>query len=341
MPIDIDGEIKYSKREQRCLEFLKRSTLLADIIEEIGKKVVGEHELITTIFLCANGRLVENAKRSSYNLIVNSETRSGKDWVVENTLKILPTDYWIKRTRITEKVFTYWHSPKHEPEWTWNGKIFYNEDISNSVLNGEVFKVMASTGSIATVIVNQKPVDIEIKGKPVLIVTTASTSMSKEIMGRFIVVNCDESPEQTKEIMKRQSANAISGIVNEYDSTVVGALGSLKRVKVKIPFASKLYNLFPPTHVMMRSIYDRFLDYIKSSTALHQQQREKKNGHYIATGHDYDTARIVLLKTMSNPSMIPLTKDERRIIDVIRKSSPPLSTNEILTKVSEVSQAQM
>jgi len=178
-------EIKYSKREQECLKFLNRPTLLDDIVEDIGKKVVGERDTIKTIFLCSMGSLVENVNKTSNNLIVNSTTGSGKDWVVERTLEIIPKDRWVKRTRISEKVFTYWHNPKFEPEWTWDGKIFYNEDVSNTILNSDVFKVMSSTGSIATVLVNQRPIDIEIVGTPVMIVTTESASPSREITRRF------------------------------------------------------------------------------------------------------------------------------------------------------------
>jgi len=316
-------EIKYSKREQECLKFLNRPTLLDDIVEDIGKKVVGERDTIKTIFLCSMGSLVENVNKTSNNLIVNSTTGSGKDWVVERTLEIIPKDRWVKRTRISEKVFTYWHNPKFEPEWTWDGKIFYNEDVSNTILNSDVFKVMSSTGSIATVLVNQRPIDIEIVGTPVMIVTTESASPSREITRRFSIVNLDESIDQSSAIMNKKLELAKTGKKVEYDEEFIEALKLLKRVKVKIPFADKLKVIFPlnkSSHILMRTHIDRFLDFIKSSCAFYQFQRKQDDdGYYLAQAEDYNNAKTVLQKITSNPFMIPLTKDEQKIIEIIRE----------------------
>jgi len=323
MVVNIDGKEMYSEREKHIIPILKNPKLFKIITDkEVSKKIVGEKETIKTIFLCSAGRLVENAKKTSYNLIVNDESGAGKDWVTERVLEIWGQrgKIWIKRTRITEKVFTYWHNPKFEPEWTWDGKIFYNEDVSNPVLNSDVFKVMASTGSIATVLINQKPSDIEIRGKPILILTIASLNPKSEIARRFTFVNLDLSVDQTKAIMKRQAEYSEKGIKLEYNDKIIEALGCLKRGKVKIAYATQLLNLFPADNILMRTHFERFLDYIKASTLLHQYQREiDKDGYYLAEGKDYDIARIVLLKITSNPKMIPLTKDQKRLLKILRE----------------------
>ena len=322
MPINIDGKEEFSNREKECLELLKNSNLLEILVTEIHKKIIREDDTIKTVLLCVIGSLVENAKKTSFNLIVNSVTGSGKDWVVENTLGLIPKERWVKRTRITEKTFTYWHNPKFEPEWSWDGKVFYNEDVSNSVLNSDVFKVMSSTGSTATVLVNQKPIDIEIAGTPVIIVTTESPSPSREILRRFSIVNLDESIDQTEAIIDRKLELAKTGETLEYDEKITDTLKTLKRIKVRIPFSDKLKTIFPmniASHILMRTHTDRFLDFIKSSCALYQFQRQQdKDGYYLATPEDYENARIVLQKITSNPYMIPLTKDEQKIIEIIK-----------------------
>lgn len=303
----------------KALLLSKDPCLLKRFIDEIGKKIVGESDTIKTIFLCAMGSLVENCQLASYNLIVNDESGAGKDWVTDKTLSILPQNRLVKRTRITEKVLTYWHNPISEPDWTWDGKVFYNEDISRNVLNGEVFKTFASSGSNATVLVNQVPVDITINGKPVLVVTMATTTPSAETLRRFVIVNLDTGVDQTKAIMLRQAELAKKGISIEYDESFTEALSLLTRCKVKIPFADKLPAFFPNQHIIMRTHFQRFLDYIKASCALHQYQRESdEEGFLLATGQDYDIAREVLLKVTSNPIMIPLTKDQKKLLDIIK-----------------------
>lgn len=342
---EIVKKYKETKEKNELLieSVLKNPLLLNQILSEASKKIVGEEDTIQTIFLCALGCLVENATKTSYNLIVNDETGAGKDWVTDKTLEILPKEQIIKRTRISEKVFTYWHNSKSEPDWTWDGKVFYNEDISQEVLNSDVFKVMASSGSSATVIVNQVSVDIEIKGKPVIIVTTESSTPSRENTRRFTIVNLDTSINQTEAIMKRQAEASRNGNNLEYDETITQALRLLKRVKVKIPYADMLVEVFPKKHVLMRTHFERFLDYIKASSALHQFQRmEDADGFLVATGKDYDTARKILIKTTSNEYMIPLTKDQKRLLKIIKNTPIPqglkgLSVSDLESQVTFMS----
>lgn len=313
--------------------------------KEIPKKVVGEIETIKTIFLCSCGRLVLNGKKTSFNLMVNDESGAGKDWVTEKTLEIWKgcavkysqmkrkkkdedeieyiekeSPVAIKRTRISETVFTYWHNPKFEPDWTWDGKVFYCEDISNSVLNCDVFKVMASSGSFATIVIDQIPIDIEIKGKPVIIITTASGNPNPENIRRFSIVNLDTDIDQTKAIMEKQATYAMIGRNLDYDEDITTSLGKLEFVKVKIPFAEKLIKLFPYRSLIMRTFFERFLDYIKASAALFQFQRTSdKEGFLVAEPQDYEIAKDAILKLISNRIMIPITRNQRKLVEVMKK----------------------
>lgn len=334
--------------ERRSLTEEEAKTILEDpnifnyiVEQELSKQIVGERNTIHTIFLCANGRLVENGKYASYNLMVNDESGAGKDWVVDHVLKIIPKENAVKRTRISERVFTYWHNPKFDPDWTWNGKVFYNEDISNSVLNCDVFKVMASSGSFATVLVNQTPYDIEIRGKPVIIITTASANPNPENVRRFTILNLDTSRDQTKAILKRQIEYAKKGHNLDYDEIIMEAQAFLKMVKVKIPYADELNYLLdefiPVKSVLIRTIFERFLDLIKASCAFHQFQRETDEGFKIADGQDYDIARIALLKLTSNQYMIPLTKDQKKILDVMKQLGCLSTIEEVSGKITFMS----
>jgi hypothetical protein len=307
--------------------------------QEIAKKVEGEQEAIKTIGLVAfGGRLVQNCEATSTNLLVNSTSGAGKDWVCKNTLSILPNDSYIKRTRISPTVFTYWHNPKFEPDWTWAGKVFYLEDISAAVLNSDVFKVMASGGSFATVVINQYACDIEIRGKPVMITTTAAATPNPELIRRFPIVSLNESADQTKAIIKKQARFAAQGKTFDYNSKVKEALCYLRQVSVKVPFAENLTDLIPSNHIIMRTNFTRFMDYLKFSCALFQFQRQQDDeGFFLATGQDYDLARAAILKTSGSGS-IPLTKDQQKIISAVKGLSERefrlFSVQEISAKVS-------
>ena len=302
---------------------LEDPDLLNRINKELDKKIVGEEATRKVILLVANGRNVANpSEMASYNLMVNAESGAGKDYITSNTLDILPKYEVIKRRGITRKVFTYWKGDKSEPEWTWDKKVFYCEDIPNYILNEDVFKVMAASGNaVSTVVINQKAVDIQIDGKPSMIITIAEADPKSENLRRFPIVDVDESINQTREIMKRQSEYAKEGKSLDYDPNITAALANLKRVKVKIPYADLISNHFPIEHIIMRTNYARFLDYIKSSCALHQKQRKKdKLGFFLATAEDYEIARECLTKTISSKNLIPINKNQRKIMAVVKES---------------------
>lgn len=307
---------------KKVLQVLKNPNLFKEITEvEFNKKIVGEIESRKVIFLCASGgRLVENCQIASYNLLVNDDSGIGKDYLVNAVLFILPKEFFIHKTRISPAVFTYWHNAKYEPEWTWNGKVFYPEDISENVLNSDVFKVMCSSGSSATIIIKQRAYEIDIEGKPVMITTTATATPNPELTRRFIILNLDSSENQTKAIMKRHSEFKKRGIVPEYNPIYTEAMKHLKRVKVKIPFADLIDVHFPSNNIIMRTNYPRFLDFISASCAFHQYQRKiDSEGFLLAEAQDYNLAKECFEKVTSNKFMIPLTINQKKILAVMQE----------------------
>lgn len=112
------------KEETRIDKLLHNPKLLDVITSEIqDKKVVGEKQTIETVFIVSNCRKVLNIKPTSSNLLINDETGLGKDFVTKSTLDIIPKEDVVYRRKITQELFTYWHNPKFEPDWTWDNKI--------------------------------------------------------------------------------------------------------------------------------------------------------------------------------------------------------------------------
>lgn len=227
------------------LEILKDPKLLEKINKEFSKFIVDEEETRKSIFVCGCGSFVKNLT-STFNVFISGESSAGKSWVVKNVLSIFPDKIYSKetyRTKITANAFTYWHNSNVEPEWTWDGKVLYLEDVGNDILNSNVFKVMISEGSIATIVGRKKgkgyelpaTFDIEIIGKPIVFITTASGTPVEEIKNRFIMFSLDESEEQTKKIMEMQTKWAIEGKFETYNQEIRDSLGHLKRVNVILP----------------------------------------------------------------------------------------------------------
>jgi hypothetical protein len=307
--------------QKYLVSLLKDPMLLSNCaLMAIDSITVGEDSARQVIFLTGIGSLVLNANKTSFNLLVNSRSGAGKDHTVSSVMKIFPEEMVHKRTRITPTVLTYWHDSKSEPDWTWDRKILYLEDVSNSVLNCSVFKVFCSGGSTATIVKDQKAVDIEIKGKPTIIITSASADPEPELVRRFLVINLTETEQQTKKIMEKWADTAATGKVMKMETKYNEAIKLLKSYKVVIPFSRLITKYFPHEHIISRTMYPRFLDYVKASAVLHQYNREKDvDGFLIAEGQDYDIARNVFLATSCNDKMIPLTQTQKQLVQVMKE----------------------
>lgn len=285
-----DGSRMIVNREK---EPLFDPNLFSEITEEeLNKTIEGERQSRKAIFLSLCSIWVEDLE-IPINTFVSSESSAGKSYICKQIIKIFPKELIEYRTKITPEAFTYWHN---EEDWSWDGKICYLEDVSQNILDAPTFKVMCSEGSVATIVRNQKAIDLHIEGKPSMLVTTASTSPKAEILNRFQIVSLDESAKQTRAITLRQAKISETGIVEKYDERIIKALGRLERKKVKTPYGRKIHYFLDQNYdfnsLRLRRDFDRLLSLIKCSAVLHQFQRERgKEGEVIANEQDYKIAR--------------------------------------------------
>ena len=322
-----EHEEKYKIPEltEEYLEILKDSDVLEIINKEFDKRIVRENESRKTIFMIANMRNVENLNKATDNVMINAPTGVGKDTIAEGVYDIIPEVEKEELIRTTPKVLAYTRNKKIDKKSTWKKVSLRLEDVSNEVLNDDVFKVISSahpnkinkSKSVQRGVV----IECEIEGKPSIIMTIADPNPKEELLRRYPICNLDEGINQTTEILKRQAKYAISGKSIDYDEKIINALRCLKRIKVKIPFAEELVKIFYPENVIVRTHFPRFLDYIKSSCSLHQYQRKiDEEEYHIAEKQDYDIARMMLMKTTSNILMIPLTELRKKILKVFEEN---------------------
>jgi len=271
---------------------LKNSNLFNIIIKELNKKIEEEDKSKKAVFLSLCSVWVKDSE-VPLNTLVSSESSAGKSYICKSIIKLFPKEIVEYRTKITPEAFTYW---KNGEEWDWDGKICYLEDISQGILDAPTFKVMCSEGSTATIVIKQKAVDIEVKGKPVMLVTTARTNPNTEILNRFQIIGLDESSKQTRAIVFRQ-AKQKNGI--KYDESITNSLKILKRKNVYIPYAENIANFLDKNYnfnaIRLRRDFSRLLNLIKCSAVLHQFQRKEIDSETIeATEQDYSIASEVI-----------------------------------------------
>lgn len=331
-PTPTEKPKKLTKDEKKqARDYLVKPSFLVDTVKEIQKNVTGEEDTILALIILATTRLVKNAIPESTNLLLSDKTGLGKDHVTKETLNyIIPDHQHLHVTKMTPESFTYWHT--NEEDWTWDDKTLHFEDISQQLLNCSTFKVMSSGDNYAIVVKDQETLEIPINGKPCMILTSHHANPQDEALRRFRIGGLNETKTQTRDIMNEISQN-YAGLKNtKQDEMLKKTIQHLRSFPVVIPFAELIHHFFPDDSIM-RTLYRCFLDYIAGSCIFHQGQRKlTKNGELIATPDDYMIARMVLIYTTSNPRMIPLSKEYRDILQILKTNVEPMTVNEIDVK---------
>lgn len=318
----------------REIEILKDTELLLRIIEEAQNHGIrGEEDTILTLTNKITLRLVKKHAPTSSNIVVSDKSGAGKDVVTSTICYILiPIDDLIHRTGLSEKALIYWATNKEEG-WTWDEKVFYLEDPEEELLRGQPIKVMSSGRNISSVVKDQELIDLDIPGKPVMIVTSYLATIEEEGGRRWDAVRVDLSENLTSQVKKDKLKKAEGNSTIIENSELISALQKLKSYDVIIPFASKIAEHLPNT-LVMRTQIDKLIDYMKASAILHQYQREKdEDGRLIATWFDYDYARFLFLKLRDVEGQW-LNPIEEELVGVLRELGGPSSLKEIAEKFS-------
>lgn len=295
-----------AEEQEHYLALLRQPALLKALVEETSSRVEGEWATRYSLILTLGSLWLEGEKNLLHTL-VNSVSSAGKGHVTKAVFDLLPKHLGVYRTKITPTTLTYWHAK--DDNWTWDNKLLFLDDVSQALLDSDVFKVMLTEGSIATVTKDQEAVDIHIQGKPLLFLTTAHGEVKDETTNRLLFLSLNETVDQTKAIMQRQAAVASGALAEkEYCFELRNALALLKRVKVVVPFAEKLPQYFPSSQISIRRDFPRFLCLVKASAALHQYNRSLDDqGRVVATLTDYELARQAFLNYSFDAEGVKMT----------------------------------
>lgn len=316
-------ELKIKKPTKEVLDFLHNPDLLDNYRKEIQKIIVCERLPITATLLLLSGRLVKNpADKTSYNLAYEGAPGIGKTTIMDQSYRTMPPEICTKISRISETALTYFHA--NEKEWNWDGQVLYLNDVSEKLLNSEVIKIFLSgDGGRAVITIKNKPAEFWIKGKPVVIITAEDASLKKSMGRRLPLVLLNESALQTAEILKRKSQEAETGRKKYVDFDFLQEVNRhLKQVRCCIPFASWYLSYWPSKHIISRTTFSRFNDYVLASAALYQYQRKSDERKYIiATGQDYDNARLVLKAMRLTTDSASLSHKDKELLAILRQET--------------------
>ncbi len=331
-----DKKDRVKEVSERIKKLLEQGKLWDEIVfTGLNKRIIEHIELREVVFCFILGRLVKNSKPASLNLLVKGDSGSGKDWVVKNVGDLFPEQDIEYFGRATSKAFNYVNDSKENPNYNYDGKVVYLEEITEKTLNDEVMKVWTSGKNRMVSVERGKSIIKEPKGKPVIIATSFSAIPSIEILNRFGILYAKTSPDMKKRVMCQRLKVATEGLEDNYDPEILNFLALLKPFKIKIPFAEKLGKHIDAEKLQGESrVIDRILDIIKSVAIFNQFLKEPdKESFLVADEKDYEIARGVIKNiTVGFPDFL-LDEKQKEILEILNNEKEPLSAEDILTKV--------
>jgi len=326
------GKIKQGMSDKQIKQLLEKGLLWDYIVcDELDKKHKGDIASKEVIFMCALGRLVKDKKPYSFNCLVLSPSSAGKDHLIGSVLKLFPRDCYEIFARTSAKTFNYLHNLDDEPDFTYDGKIIYLKEITETNLNNEVMKELTSGEEEISEVPIPRPrtklqapgIDmLRVKGHPCVLSTTATTIPTDEIRNRFNIVSLDLSEAQIK--------NAFVEEEGQYDEGIKKFISDLKPRNVGIP--SKLFNFikknFPGKKQREKRDFQKLLNYIKVIALF--------NGRKVANGNDYNRAKDIFMNAYSSCASIPLKDIDNRIVKMLERVEEPMSAKNIHSEIGGI-----
>jgi DNA primase catalytic core len=277
----VTGKLKELTEEEQLigLDFLTAPDLFDQIIadtETLG--YVGDDINKLLVYLCASSRKLDDP----ISVLVVSESASGKSYLAETILKLMPTEESSSMTSLSNQALNYMEEDGLVHKFLVMGEAVHGEEVEHQVREMLSAKVLsrlvttkdAKTGSLTSKMVKRKAV-------VAVVMSTTNYAVNPENASRFFVVNTNESEDQTQAIHKqqrykysvtrmKQKEEEIPSLIHKHQC----AQRLLKKHRIVNPFAPFLD--FPSKLMRSRRDHERFIDLISVVCFLRQYQKEEK-----------------------------------------------------------------
>jgi len=186
--------------------------------------------------------------------------------------------------------------------------------------------------------------EYEIEGQPLVCATTTAFRASPDFEHRSIILNLDESEEQTKKILTHYSLMAnnlkyrddVLRCFHEYENVFAQYFSGLEQKQVIIPYADELAKALQTSHdVKLRRDFRKLLNLVSGSCLLFQPNRPHIGDYVVATEEDLANLQQVI-STAFRETITNLSEKEWMIINCFN-GVEPLTRQKIvsLTGLSE------
>jgi DNA primase len=274
-----EAKVELTEAEtQEALELLRDPKLVDRILADYETcGLVGEATNKLVCYLaCVSRRL-----NQPLAVLIQSGSAAGKTSLMDATLHFMPPEDQLRYSAMTGQSLYYMgrQDLKH--------KILAVAEEEGVAQASYALKLLQSDGRLRIAAAGknsgtgrQETESYEIEGPVMMFLTTTAEEPDLELQNRCLVLQVDESPQQTEAIHARQrAAYTLAGHLAEDRRQQIGRLHQnaqrlLEPLPVTIPWAEKLRFRYDQTR--MRRDHAKYLALIASITLLHQHQRPRQ-----------------------------------------------------------------
>lgn len=283
------------------------SLRLIDDFEAVG--IAGEREFALLTYLIGTSRRLG----SPLAAIVQGSSSTGKSYVPEQIARLFPAEALMRLTTMTPealvhmKVGTLRHQfilagerPRAENDQTADIRRSLREMLSSQRLT-KAMPIKTPGAGVQTILIDQP-------GPIAFMESTTREQVFYEDATRCLLLNTDESTDQTVRIIEAAARRAQAGIETSTGTPCHARHHAVQRIiatagrpaRVVVPFAEQIAAKFPTHTVVARRTFNLLVGAIKSSALLHHLQRDRDaDDSIVATRADYKLVRPLLTGPLS------------------------------------------
>lgn len=320
------SEILNERSAEETNQILEKASPLfkSDVLDEVAKicrelGVVGEERNIKLLFLSLTSRITDKP----ISIVIKAASSAGKSFILKQVLKFFPQSAYYAISSMSEKALFYSkESFKHR------FLIFYEEAGIASDFVDYIVRSLLSEGHIKHITVEKTESGmqdrvLEKEGPTGFITTTTKINLHPENETRLLSIDVNDSPDQTKNIMRRLATNSMGKKpLSEVPERFIAFQLWLERLgtkEVTIPYAEILAESTNSTAIRMRRDFSLLINLIKIHAIIYQHQREKnENGYIVAAIEDYRAIYDLVSDSINQASESSIKPKIRETVNAVR-----------------------
>lgn len=300
-----------------CEVLAKAPVILDEFARDLRRHgIAGEKRFAKLLYLATISRFLERP----VSVAAKGPSAAGKSIVLSKTLEFFPSRAYYALSGMSERALVYSQEPLQN-----RMLVLYEAQGLQGDWASYLVRSLLSEGRVRyeTVMKTERGPEamlIEREGPTGLLVTTTKILLHPENETRLLSVAVDDSPAQTRNVLREIAKDGERGGVNfaRWHALQTWLQGSEHRVVV--PYAEALAEMVPPVAVRLRRDFGTLLALVRAHATLHQATRDRDaEGRIIATLTDYAVVRDLVADLMAQGVEASVSATVRETVEAVKR----------------------